>query len=252
MNIFKKGSDIKEAGVDIVDLTVGAATGVSVVSQAYKAIRKLQAYHLAKKAQAFAEELVKSNTNRVLLAQALENLRQEFGKEYFDEQLFSQIDKADSTKRVAYLARLLNLVASGAIPMGQYWTVSKILNDALMQDLSFFPKLVEYERYRNAINGSDKLSELEEVDGDYAQEVVNDLYYLYRDELNGHIVGRIEALGVAKIDPDDAQTYEQEVYLEVVRSVGCHALPTTNTMSWRSTAVSSTTSSAASTKRVVT
>ena len=220
----KLSGDFKDQGqfglfrgvLDIASNAIGLPPAGTIAST----VRQFSDIMMQRKIAAFLNALDRNSDSAELRSQTLENLRREHGQEYFDEALFSSIDKSDSSLRASYLGSLLGIVSSRKIPLNHFWPVKRVLEEALMSDLMFVPELLQMERMRSAKNDHTfrEHPELAGLNEDEADEKANDIYWSIRDRMTRERAVRFQALGLMLYDSVD-EGHESEVFAEIAKSV---------------------------------
>ena len=95
-----------------------------------------------RKVMALIEEIEKVDS--VLLGQTIQNLKNDVGEDYFNEALFSAIEKSDSVKRTKMYSRLLVLSATNPDAKFRFWEVLNVLQRLLITDFEKVSNAVSY------------------------------------------------------------------------------------------------------------
>ena len=125
-----------------IDALGGGAPIFSIVQSIIKQVGSVQSNHLVSKVNGLLEEL--SAADPVLLGQTVNNLKDEFGEDYFNEALFNAIEKSDSTIRTRMIGRLLTLSSKDEKAKSNFWEILEVLKTLFMADLENVSILAEY------------------------------------------------------------------------------------------------------------
>ena len=124
------------AGIDAFLGGVPVATSTNSIAVQFTSARDAL---FVRKVTALIEEI--ENIDGVLLGQAIQNLKDENGENYFNEALFSAIENSDSVKRTKMYGRLLALSAQDPKAKLRFWEVLYVLQTLMISDLELISGL---------------------------------------------------------------------------------------------------------------
>jgi len=142
-------SDAVSAVTAAIDAFTGGLPVASVTQNIAKQFSSSRDALFVRKVQAVVEEI--ATLDHVLMGQAIQNLKDETGEDYFNEALFSAIEKSDSAKRSKMYGRLLVLSAKDPEAKSRFWEILNVLQTLMISDLEHVTLLVHYNE--NAIGG---------------------------------------------------------------------------------------------------
>ena len=88
------------------------------------------------------------------MGQTIQNLKDGSGEDYFNEALFSAIEKSDSAKRSKMYGKLLVLSAKDEKVKASFWEILNVLQTLLMSDLENIPSLIKHNEIEFGSGGA--------------------------------------------------------------------------------------------------